>query len=63
MPGVPSNPHEFLKKMMDAPVKQQAGLEIAANLVREIEQRCKGAVLITLGWGSRLPEFLNLLGR
>ncbi|MBM4318868.1 MAG: hypothetical protein FJ125_02670 [Deltaproteobacteria bacterium] len=63
LPGVPSIPHEFLKQMIAAPVKQQAGMEIAAGFLEDIEARCKGAVLIALGWGTRLPEFLDMLGR
>jgi 5,10-methylenetetrahydrofolate reductase len=63
LPGVPSVPHEFLKKLMQAPVKQQTGMEIAASLIEDMQDRCQGAVLIALGWGSRLPEFLDLLGR
>jgi 5,10-methylenetetrahydrofolate reductase len=63
LPGVPNIPHEFLKQMTSSPVKQQAGMEIAKSLVKDIEQRCQGAVLIALGWGNRLPEFLDLVGR
>ena len=63
LPGIPSVPHEFLKAMMDAPVKQQAGMEIAASFLKDVETRCQGAVLIALGWGARLPEFLDLIGR
>lgn len=63
LPGVPSIPHEFLKMMMKAPVKAQAGLNIAASFVRDIEARCQGAVLITIGWENRLSEFLDLVGR
>lgn len=63
LPGVPSVPHEFLKNMMDAPVKQQAGMEIAASFLKDVETRCQGAVLIALGWVDRLPDFLTLAGR
>ena len=63
LPGVPSIPHEFLKMMMKAPVKAQAGLNIAASFVGDIKARCQGAVLITIGWENRLPEFLDLVGR
>ncbi len=63
LPGTPSIPNEFLKRMLDSPVKKQAGMEIAASFLKDIEERCQGAVLITLGWGTRLPEFLTRLGR
>jgi methylenetetrahydrofolate reductase (NADPH) len=63
LPGVPNVPNEFLKQMIGSPVKQQAGMEIAAGFIRDIQDKCKGAMLIALGWGSRMPEFLDLLGR
>lgn len=63
LPGVPSIPHEFLKMMMKAPVKAKAGIDIAASFIKDIEARCQGAVLITIGWENRLPEFLDLVGR
>jgi 5,10-methylenetetrahydrofolate reductase len=62
LPGVPNVPHEFLRQMMEAPVKSQAGMEVAANFVKDLEKRCRGAVLIALGWGARLPEFLEQMG-
>ncbi|RJO72431.1 MAG: hypothetical protein C4523_03185 [Myxococcales bacterium] len=61
--GVPSVPNEFLKRLMDAPVKAQAGLEIAAEFMKDIEKLCSGAVLHALGWGPRLTELLTLIGR
>jgi 5,10-methylenetetrahydrofolate reductase len=63
LPGAPSIPHEFLKQMMSTPVKKQAGMEIARSFLKDIETKCQGAVLIALGWGARLPEFLTLIGR
>ncbi len=63
LPGVPSVPTEYLKRMMDSPVKAQAGVEIAADFMKDIQQRCAGAVLHALGWGLRLPEFLDRIGR
>jgi methylenetetrahydrofolate reductase (NADPH) len=63
LPGVPNIPDEHLKAMRSAPVKPQAGLDIAARFLKDIEQRCKGAVLHGLGWGARLPELLSQVGR
>ena len=63
LPGAPSVPNEFLKQMMSTPLKKQAGMEIAKSFLKDIESKCQGAVLIALGWGTRLPEFLTLIGR
>ncbi len=61
--GVPSIPQEFLKKMMQAPVKQDAGMGIGADFIKEVSSLVDGIVLLALGWRERLPEFLTLIGR
>lgn len=63
LPGVPSIPHEFLKKMMQAPVKKDAGMQVAADLLRELAPLGDGIVLLAIGWKDRLPEFLDIIGR
>jgi methylenetetrahydrofolate reductase (NADPH) len=63
LPGVPSIPHEFLKKMIQAPVKKDAGMKVAADLLRELAPLGDGVVLLAIGWKDRLPEFLDLVGR
>jgi 5,10-methylenetetrahydrofolate reductase len=61
--GVPSIPQEFLKKMIEAPVKKDAGLEAAAELMKELAPVVNGTVLLAMGWKDRLPEFLSSIGR
>lgn len=61
--GVPSIPQEFLKKMMQAPVKKDAGMQVAADLMKDLEPLGDGTVLLAIGWRDRLPEFLDLVGR
>ncbi len=61
--GVPSVPNEYLKDMLDAKIKAEAGLSIAADFYRDIQDVCDGAVLHSLGWGARLPQFLDRIGR
>lgn len=63
LPGVPSIPQEFLKKMMEAPVKKDAGMQAAADLMRELAPLGDGVVLHAMGWKDRLPEFLDSIGR
>ncbi len=63
LPGVPSIPNEFLKKMMQAPVKKDAGMQVAADLFRELAPLGDGIVLLAIGWKDRLPEFLDIIGR
>lgn len=61
--GVPNIPHEYLKQMTKAPVKVQAGMEVASSFLKDIEDLVDGAMLVALGWGNRLPEFLARIGR
>ncbi len=63
LPGVPAVPHEFLKEMMDAPVKAEAGVEIAARFYSDIRDAAHGVLLNAMGWGSRMPAFLDKIGR
>lgn len=63
LPGVPSIPQEFLKMMMDSPVKKDAGMHVAANFLKELAPLGAGVVLLAIGWKDRLPEFLDLIGR
>jgi methylenetetrahydrofolate reductase (NADPH) len=61
--GVPSIPQEFQKKMMQAADKKSAGLQVAADFLRELQPLGEAVVLVSLGWKDRLPEFLNLIDR
>ena len=63
LPGVPSIPQEFLKKMMQAPDKKSAGVQVAADFLKELAQFGDGVVLLALGWSEKLPEMLDLLDR
>ncbi len=61
--GVPSIPQEFQKKMMQAADKKSAGLQVAADFLRELQPLGEAVVLVSLGWKDRFPEFLNLIDR
>jgi methylenetetrahydrofolate reductase (NADPH) len=63
LPGVPSIPQEFLKNMMQAPVKKDAGMQVAADFMKELAALGDGIVLLAIGWRGRLPEFLDLIDR
>ena len=63
LPGVPSVPQEFLKKLMNAPVKKDAGMQLAADLFRDLAPYGQGTVLLAIGLRERLPEFLGMIGR
>lgn len=63
IPGVPSVPQEFLKKMMKAPDKKNAGMQVAADFMQELVQISDSVVLLSLGLHDRMTEFLDLIER
>lgn len=63
LPGVPSIPQEFLKKMMSATDKKNAGMEVAADYLRELAPISDGVVLLSLGLHDKMAEFLDLIER
>ena len=63
LPGVPSIPQEFLKKMMQAPDKKSAGVQVAADFLQELAGIGDGVVLLSLGWSEKLSEFFDLIER
>ncbi|MBT8330638.1 MAG: methylenetetrahydrofolate reductase [Desulfofustis sp.] len=63
LPGVPSIPQEFLKKMMGATDKKNAGMEVAADFLKELAPISDGVVLLSLGLHDKMTEFLDLIER
>ncbi len=63
LPGVPSIPQEFLKKMMTAPDKKSAGMQVAADYLKELAPISDSVVLLSLGLHDRMGEFLDLIER
>ncbi len=63
LPGVPSIPQEFLKKMMGATDKKNAGMEVAADFLKELAQISDGVVLLSLGLHDKMTDFLDLIER
>lgn len=61
--GVPSIPQEFLKKMMQAPDKKKAGMQVAADFLKELTAISDGVVLLSLGLQDKMIEFLDLIER
>ena len=63
LPGVPSVPQEFLKKLIQAPDKKNAGMQVAADFYRELAAISDGVVLLSLGLQDRMSQFLDLIER
>ena len=55
-------PEELIKKMADAPDKTKMGIEIAANLIKELKGVCQGVHIMAIGWEKKVPEVLAAAG-
>jgi 5,10-methylenetetrahydrofolate reductase len=55
-------PEELIKKMADAPDKTKMGIEIAANLIKELKGVCQGVHIMAIGWEKKVPEVLDAAG-
>ena len=55
-------PDELIDKMADAEDRTKTGIEIAANLVRELSDLCQGVHVMAIGWEKKVPEILDAAG-
>ena len=55
-------PEELISKMAEAENKAQTGMEIAANLIRELKDICQGVHIMAIGWEKRVPAILDAAG-
>jgi len=52
-------PEEMVLKLMKAPDKVKASLQIAADAIRELRGLCQGVNIIALGWEDKIPSLLD----
>jgi 5,10-methylenetetrahydrofolate reductase len=55
-------PENLIKKMVDAPDKTKAGIEIAADLIKALKGMCQGVHIMAIGWEKRVPGILSAAG-
>ncbi len=55
-------PEELINKMAEAEDKVQTGIEIAANLIKELKDMCQGVHIMAIGWEKRVPQILDAAG-
>lgn len=55
-------PEELITKMTKAEDKVQSGMEIAANLIKELKGMCQGVHIMAIGWEKKVPALLDLAG-
>jgi len=55
-------PEELIEKMAEAEDKAQTGIEIAANIIRELKGMCQGVHIMAIGWEKKVPAVLDAAG-
>ena len=55
-------PEELIDKMAKAEDKAKTGIEIAANLIKEMKDMCQGVHIMAVGWEEKVPEILDAAG-
>jgi len=55
-------PEELIDKMAEAEDKARTGIEIAANLLRELKDICQGVHIMAIGWEKKVPAVLETAG-
>ena len=61
LPGV-HVPDDLIAEMDSAGDKPQAGVEIAARIIREARDICDGVHIMAIGWERYIPQVLELSG-
>lgn len=57
-----SIPDAIIDKLLKASDKQQASIEIAANLIKELKPLCQGIQIIPIGWEKMVTPLLDYAG-
>jgi len=55
-------PEELIEKMAVAKDKAQTGIEIAANIIKELKDMCQGVHIMAIGWEKKVPAILDAAG-
>lgn len=55
-------PEETIEKMAAAEDKTQAGLELAAELMKDLTDLCQGLHIMPIGWEKKVPQLLDMAG-
>jgi 5,10-methylenetetrahydrofolate reductase len=55
-------PEELIKKMAGAENKTETGIQIAADLIKELKDICQGVHIMAIGWEKKVPQILDTAG-
>ena len=55
-------PEELIQKMTDAEDKAQTGIQICADLIKQLKPLCQGIHIMAIGWEKRVPAIIEAAG-
>ena len=55
-------PEELIQKMVEAEDKTQTGIEIAADLIKQLKSLCQGVHIMAIGWEKKVPSIIKAAG-
>ncbi|MBI3040670.1 MAG: methylenetetrahydrofolate reductase [Chloroflexi bacterium] len=55
-------PEHLIKKMNEAENKTETGIQIAADLMKELKDICQGIHIMAIGWEKKVPQILDAAG-
>jgi len=55
-------PEELINKIASAEDKAKTGVEIAANIIKDLKDICNGVHIMAIGWEKKVPAILDAAG-
>ncbi|MFC2038551.1 methylenetetrahydrofolate reductase [Chloroflexota bacterium] len=55
-------PEELITKMADAEKKAETGIQICADLIKQLKPLCQGVHIMAIGWEKRVPQIIEAAG-
>ena len=55
-------PEELIERMATAEDKAQTGIEIAADIIKQLKDMCQGVHIMAIGWEKKVPAVLDAAG-
>jgi len=55
-------PEELIERMANAEDRVQTGIEIAAELIKQLKDMCQGVHIMAIGWEKKVPLVLDAAG-
>ncbi len=55
-------PEDLIQKMTEAADKTQTGIQIAADLIKQLKGLCQGVHIMAIGWEKKVPAIIEVAG-